>query len=346
MLGMAQDGRRARLLRPCRVPAGLKLALEQQGLSAPAVTRRAGLPEQTLDEPRPWLTIDGYFALWEAIAACSEDPLLGIRLGRQYPEHVLEPAFLAWLGSRDLADAVNRLRYKRTLCPETLSLKQRDDRVELHYEWPTASRSPPPILVEAELSFLLHLGRKATRQELRGARLRLTRRGNDPAPYSAALSAEVQLGAGVGTLSLRAADLALPFQTFNPSLLAVLDPALAAEQSLSWTPGADSVASVRQVLTRRLAEGEVALRQVAGELNTTTRTLQRQMREAGTSFAELLQDTRRERAAFYLQKSQLSFSEISFLLGFDTPSSFFRAFARWTGQTPRAFRDSATSIRR
>jgi AraC-like DNA-binding protein len=150
----------------------------------------------------------------------------------------------------------------------------------------------------------------------------------------------VRLGARIGTLSLPASDLELPFATFNPSLLAVLDPALQAEQSMGSAVCADAVASVRHVLRRRLGDGEISLRHVTDELGVSARTLQRQLSEAGTSFTELLQDTRRERALFYLRQSDLSLSEIAFLLGFDTPSSFFRAFGRWTGQTPGAFRHS------
>ncbi|MGH3880830.1 MAG: helix-turn-helix transcriptional regulator [Actinophytocola sp.] len=107
---------------------------------------------------------------------------------------------------------------------------------------------------------------------------------------------------------------------------------------------ADAVAAARTVLRRRLGDGSATypVRLVASELGVSTRTLQRQLGEAGTSFAEFLPDTRRDRAVFYLRKANLTLSEISFLLGFDTPSSFFRAFARWTGQTPRAFRNGAS----
>jgi AraC-like DNA-binding protein len=323
----------ARRSRPCRAPAGLGLVLAELGVSVSA---------GVLTEPRPWLTIDDYFGLWDAIAAGTGDPTLGARLGARYPDDLLEPAFLACLGSRDLGEALERLsRYKRTLCPETLTLVRRGDRIEVRYEWPTARRPPPPILVEAELSFLLHLARKATRQPLRDARVELTRPFADPAPWASILHAEVRLGVTTAALHLSASALTLPFATFNPSLLAALDPTLMAEQSLGSSARPDTVASVRHVLRSRLGDSETSLRHVTEELKTSARSLQRQLRDAGTSFAALLQETRRERATFYLRESELSLSEIAFLLGFDSPTSFFRAFARWTGQTPHAFRSGA-----
>lgn len=335
---MVDDGHQGPPARPCRVPAGLGLVLEELSPPAAESLRRAGLPPQTLREPGTQLTIDDYFALWEAIEARADDPTLGLRLGAHYPEHVLEPALLACLGSRDLGEALDRLaRYKSTLSPETLTLARHGSRVEVRYHWPTADRPPPPILVDAELSFLLHLARRATRQPLQGSRVDLTRPAGDPSPYASVLGVPVRLGARTGTLSVPASDLTLPFATFNPSLLAVLDPWLQAEPSV----GADPVGSVRHVLVRQLIDGELSLRHVASELGLSARTLQRQLRDAGTSFAEVLRDTRRDRAMFYLRRSELSLSEISFLLGFEVPSSFFRAFARWTGQTPRAFREDA-----
>jgi AraC-like DNA-binding protein len=337
---MVAERRGARLARPCRAPSGLGLVLDELGVPARERLRSAGLNPQTLREPRPWLSIDDYFALWEAIGVGPDAATLGVRLGARYPEHVLEPAFLACLGSRNLGEALRRLsRYKHALCPERLTLRRCGGWVEIHYEWPTAPTAPPPILVAAELSFLLHLARKASRQEMRDARVGLTYPLGDPSPYESVLRAEVWLGAQVGTLNLLATYLDLPFATFNPSLLADLEPALLSEQSVGVSALADTVASVRQVLRRRLGDGEISLRQVANELGMSTRTLQRQLRAAGTSFAGLLNDIRRGRAMYYLEHSELSSSEIAFLLGFDSPSAFFRAFARWTGQTPGTFRD-------
>ena len=49
-------------------------------------------------------------------------------------------------------------------------------------------------------------------------------------------------------------------------------------------------------------------------------------------------EARRDRAIYLLRQSDLSIAEIAYLVGFESPPSFFRAFARWTGQTPGDFR--------
>jgi len=52
-----------------------------------------------------------------------------------------------------------------------------------------------------------------------------------------------------------------------------------------------------------------------------------------------LDETRRELAKEYVNDTSLSFSEITYLLGFSEQSNFTRAFKRWQGQSPSAFRE-------
>ena len=68
------------------------------------------------------------------------------------------------------------------------------------------------------------------------------------------------------------------------------------------------------------------------------RSLQRKLADAGTSYREVLDDTRREMALAYLASKPHTLSEITFLLGFADSRSFSRAFRRWTGQSPSEYR--------
>jgi AraC-like DNA-binding protein len=74
---------------------------------------------------------------------------------------------------------------------------------------------------------------------------------------------------------------------------------------------------------------------MARALNLSQRSLQRKLSERGTTFRQVVDDTRKQLAEQYLKDSMLSVSEIAYLLGFAEVSSFSRAFRRWTGQAPR-----------
>ncbi|MBZ0119629.1 MAG: helix-turn-helix transcriptional regulator [Sandaracinaceae bacterium] len=80
---------------------------------------------------------------------------------------------------------------------------------------------------------------------------------------------------------------------------------------------------------------------MAKGLATSARTLQRTLRDEGSSFAALLDQARAATARAYLRDPALSLAEIAWLLGFSDQSTFSRAFKRWTGATPGAFRTSS-----
>ena len=73
------------------------------------------------------------------------------------------------------------------------------------------------------------------------------------------------------------------------------------------------------------------------------RTLQRRLSAEGTTMQALLDDARREISLRRLAESKQSIAEISFLLGFAEVRAFHRAFKRWTGSTPAAYRQSRSA---
>ena len=120
---------------------------------------------------------------------------------------------------------------------------------------------------------------------------------------------------GVATVFL-AQVFDVPLSVFG--LLLVVVTAVSASIGSPATPGAGIV-----------IQGEMA-----AALHCSPRSLQRKLREEGTSFQVLLDETRSDLSHHYLKKPELSVVEISYLLGFRDPGSFYRAFQGWTGQTP------------
>jgi AraC-like DNA-binding protein len=111
-----------------------------------------------------------------------------------------------------------------------------------------------------------------------------------------------------------------------------------ADRALLELGEADLIGRVRRALSAELERGELSSERVARSLSMSTRTLQRKLEAAGTSFRALADAARHEAALKLLRKSELAVYEVALTLGYRDVSSFVHAFRRWTGQTPSAYR--------
>lgn len=85
-------------------------------------------------------------------------------------------------------------------------------------------------------------------------------------------------------------------------------------------------------------EGFPGLESTAATLHLSPRTLKRHLALQGTSFSELLEEVRREKALLLLRNRSLAVAQVADRLGYTDVANFTRAFRRWTGMTPSAFR--------
>ena len=101
------------------------------------------------------------------------------------------------------------------------------------------------------------------------------------------------------------------------------------------------VQRVRQAVSAELPTGGVDQERIARRLGLSTRTLQRRLSEVETSFQDVLEQTRRDVAMRMLRDRSASVFDVAYMLGYADTPSFYRAFKRWTGQTPQKYRESA-----
>jgi AraC-like DNA-binding protein len=96
---------------------------------------------------------------------------------------------------------------------------------------------------------------------------------------------------------------------------------------------------VRRMMVTQLGDTPLTPEKVARALAVSRRTLSRRLADESTSFRGILDDVRKEFACALLQDRSLSIADIAFFLQYSEPAAFHRSFRRWTGQTPRAFRE-------
>ncbi|TGY92578.1 AraC family transcriptional regulator [Marinicauda pacifica] len=95
---------------------------------------------------------------------------------------------------------------------------------------------------------------------------------------------------------------------------------------------------VEAALLPILHEGEAGADRIAAQLGISRQTLFRRLQREDTSFRQVLGDLRQRLASDYLRGGKVSVNETAYLVGFSDPAAFSRAFKRWTGQGPKAFR--------
>jgi AraC-like DNA-binding protein len=100
----------------------------------------------------------------------------------------------------------------------------------------------------------------------------------------------------------------------------------------------DLLQSARRAVIDRLPDGPPRIEEIARALGTSSRSLQRRLKDEGTTFQALLDDTRRALALEHLHNPATTLTDVALLTGFADASSFHRAFRRWTGTTPREHR--------
>lgn len=98
------------------------------------------------------------------------------------------------------------------------------------------------------------------------------------------------------------------------------------------------LATVRKLIAADLAYGVPSLESIANAMGISVRTLQRQLDGRDSSFKLLLDQVRRDLAVKYIENPELSLLDVAMMLGFAEQSSFARAFKRWFGDAPGAYR--------
>jgi len=314
---------------------------ESFGVARNALLRGAHLRARDLADPDNRVPVSATRDLWRTIVARVPDPALGLKIGRSIKIRELGLVGYSMLNSSTLGDALHRIARYLHIITEALESRLVSDHdgarlitvgdARLH-----ALRHP----VDCRLAILLNVTREITGAHI--VPLEVEFPYNRPihiADYRATFGrAALAFDRPRESIKFRARDVARPVIAPDVTLAAYLDQL--AEQvlrSLGERRGTSVEATARAVWAR-LSSGKPNLHQTAIAMGISSRTLQRRLKEHGTSFDLVLDDLRREQSASLLHDRSLAVDEVAFLLGYSEPSTFYRAFRRWHGVTPGKYR--------
>ena len=99
-----------------------------------------------------------------------------------------------------------------------------------------------------------------------------------------------------------------------------------------------SIARARQAIEKLMASGHPTIERSARTLRISPRTLQRRLEQAGVTYGILVEEIRYRLARRRLRDRRVRIADVAAELGYRDASSFSRAFMRWSGMSPRAYR--------
>ncbi|MEM7139199.1 MAG: helix-turn-helix domain-containing protein [Myxococcota bacterium] len=309
---------------------GTSIASRILGVEPRAFLSRAGLdPNPSLHEANG-VTAQEFHMAWSAMVdeyPRDDAPLV---LGRELARGSFIPAMLALTWAPDFETGIRRLdRYKRLIGPSIWRPEARNDGLAVIIE-PLQPDAPiPPSMLLMQCVFIVETLRLCTQTHVVPRRVSVRDLG--------ATEPSLRCYFGVSptneesTLVVAPKDARRPFVSAHPGLWERFTQDLDVQVDQFSD---DLVMRARTVLRRNLPHGHVSLQGVGNELGMSPRALQRGLADIGVSFKEILDSTRLELAKHYLTMSALRNDEISYLLGFQKPGSFYRAFKAWTGLTP------------
>jgi AraC-like DNA-binding protein len=315
--------------------------LTAAGVQPEAALAKLGIDCELLAQPDARIPTAAVFELFERVGELTGDPNFGLHAGASIPEGAMEVLDHATRASRTIGEGLERMARYYALLVERIETKIEtvgDLARVIH-------RAEPPLVsprhaVEMLFAAVVARGRAITRRDWP---LRLVRfahpRPADAGELERFFRAPIDFAQPIDEMVFDREFLDEPLVTANPSLTVVLD-RYADTLLAELTPFDPFLAHARRSVAETLRGGAPSLEQTAKRLAMGARTLQRRLAAIGTSYGAIVDEVRRELATRYLAEGHIGLAEIAYLLGFSEGSAFHRAFRRWSGMTPKQYRDA------
>ncbi len=276
---------------------------------------------------------------WAQAVEWSGDPCFGLRLADVMQPASLHGLGLAMIASRTLKEALIRMvRYQRIVSTAlNIQLEEKGEDVHVYIDKQPDRGSFHDASVDATGAVLMKMCRIICGQEISPNKVDL-RHSAPPCRdnFERFYGCEVVFDAAASYLTMDKRQLEAIQPNANPELARANDRIVIRYLEELGPPSV--TARVRSELIEQLPDGTPLEETLAQRLNLSLRSLQRQLYQEGTGYKQILRETRFELAKRYLQESKRSITEISYLLGFAEQASFSRAFKRWNGLSPQAYR--------
>ena len=324
--------------------AGASLADIDRG----ALEQHAGFTRGTLDpaslvDPDARLPARVAVRLWQVLPELTQNPAFGLWLAERTADAPLTVAAWFILSSPSVEEGLARAVQFQRLLHERANgelVREAHETRYVHRVGDATFRAPSPA-IEFGFAQIVLLVRRATGRPVVPSRVKFQHaRPGELALYRRLFGENLRFGAESDELAFERATCELPVVSADPALGELVH--AHARALLERLPEvATFSARVRRLLAERLPDAAPSIDATAAALAVAKRTLQRRLKDEGTSFDAIADEVRRSLAERYLREQRLGVQETAFLLGYSEVSAFQRAFLRWTGVSPSRWREKS-----
>ncbi len=322
--------------------ARLAIAVLKKHNVAPApILGRAGVSEQDFDSRQRRISAASESKCLEYAAEAMDDSAFGLHLAEEAnPREAGLPFYIA-SAANDIGEALALFaRYSR-IVNEAMRIKlvRAPDGVVAEITFGDHSLHGAKQVTEFATAVILKGVREVAGRNIRPMHVSFAHgRNSDLRAFERYFRCPVEFGASRDQLAFSNETLALPLVTADPRLLETLRPICDAAAKERNTAIGSLRAAVEKETQKLLPHGKAKRHSVARSLGLSERTLTRKLADEGTTYEQISDQLRQSLALQYIKEQGVSLSQIAWLLGYEGPASFNRAFRRWTGRSPSVAR--------
>ena len=325
--------------------SGIVKASAKLDLDASWALKESQLSEQQLIDPTARIPTEQLVVLLQSLANQYGADSIGLQLAKGLHPGCFSALGYAVASCRTLGDAVKLIpKYESVVLSgcNTEVIQQPDQAI---LQWHMVGKTQSRLIEDVFLAARLHLARTFTGQMLRPREVRLTYKPtNSLEQFQEFYGCKIRFNQPRSAMVFGLKVLAQPVAHADPFINRLMqNQAYELKQGLVGENSFEQ--QVRSLLEEQLPKGLPEQSAIAQNLNVSERTLRRRLQVENSTYQQVLEDLRKQKADYYLQKTSLSILEISLLLGYSEHSAFSAAFKRWHNITPaevRAATGSAT----
>ena len=315
--------------------------VELHGIDPQQFMQELGVQPQTLRDVQARIPSRQADVAFSNAARRIPDPAFALRAAECWHPSNLGTMGYAWLSSRTLHTGLKRLERFARILGNRFTYHTIEEPTGLRFVY-DHGRGDAPVghtMTDFSLSILIDMCRTNFGSKLNASDVHLRRaEPADPVSWQTFFGCDIQFGAADDSFLIDRKIVDTPLPSANIPMANTFDAILSAQFAAFFD--SDTLSRCKAYLLRELTSGTPAIDDLAAALGMSQRTLQRKLAVLNLTYQNVLDETRHELSQRYLEDPTKSVTEIAFLLGFSEQSAFTRAFKRWSGISPSAYREN------